>query len=108
MARKQKIRNLKKGIQKRKRKETAGQSETVPKEAPSLFGQIIQESDFFSDKNKDSDKNKNSDKNKDVDINWNARYCPPFWHHLSFLKIMYVVQGELYINLSDHHTINVI
>lgn len=89
--------------------ETAGQSETVPKEAPSLFGQIIQESDFFSDKNEDSNKskdsNKNSDKNKDVDINWNARYCPPFWHHLSFLKIMYVVQGELYINLSDRHTI---
>ncbi len=79
--------------------ETAGQSEILPREAPSLFGQIIQESDFFLDKNK------NSEKNKDVDINWNARYCPPFWHHLSFLKIMYVVKGELYINLSAHHTV---
>lgn len=85
--------------------------QTLPKEPPSLFGQIIEESDFFLSEGKSlvGDqtflKKDDFDNRRDVDINWNARYCPPFWHHLRFLKIMYVVQGELYLNLSDHHTI---
>lgn len=73
--------------------ETGGNREEIPKEPPSLFGQVIQESDFFTLGN------------RDVDINWNARYCPPFWHHLSFVKIMYVAGGELLINLSANRTI---
>lgn len=30
----------------------------------------------------------------DVSLFLNARYCPPFWHHLKFIKITYVLNGE--------------
>lgn len=30
----------------------------------------------------------------DVNVFLNARYCPPFWHHLKFIKITYVLKGE--------------
>ncbi len=45
--------------------------------------------------------------NKELDVGLllNARYCPPFWHHLSFIKIMYVLQGEIDINLRKDWTV---
>lgn len=30
----------------------------------------------------------------DASIVANARYCPPFWHYLKFIKIIYVLSGE--------------
>lgn len=32
----------------------------------------------------------------DVNVFLNARYCPPFWHHLKFIKITYVLNGECF------------
>lgn len=32
----------------------------------------------------------------DVNVFLNARYCPPFWHHLKFIKITYVLSGECF------------
>lgn len=56
--------------------------------APTLFGNEITEKDFF----------KAGD--IDVDVVFNARYCPPFWHNLKFIKIMYVLKGSIDINIS--------
>lgn len=56
--------------------------QSIPGKAPSIFEHVLQETDFFPAKD------------QDVDINLNARYCPPFWHHLNFIKIMYVLNGR--------------
>lgn len=32
----------------------------------------------------------------DVNVFLNARYCPPFWHHLKFIKITCVLNGECF------------
>lgn len=65
----------------------------ISMDAPSLFTYVLQETDFFPIRG------------RDVDINYNARYCPPFWHHLNFIKIMYVLNGEFLIILSKEQTI---
>lgn len=57
-------------------------------EPPTLFDKELTENDFFKEPD------------KDVDVVFNARYCPPFWHDLKFIKIMYVINGELEINIS--------
>ena len=67
--------------------------QSIPGKAPSIFEHVLQETDFFPAKD------------QDVDINLNARYCPPFWHHLNFIEIMYVLNGEFLINLSEEKTI---
>ncbi len=56
--------------------------------APTLFGDVITEKDFF----------KTGD--ADVDLVFNARFCPPFWHNLKFIKVMYVLHGSIDINIS--------
>lgn len=66
---------------------------SIPEEELSIFRHVLQEEDFFPIQG------------RDVDINFNARYCPPFWHHLSFIKIMYVMNGEFVINISQDKTI---
>lgn len=71
----------------------ASEMEDIPENSPSIFSYVLQETDFFSVQG------------RDVDINYNARYCPPFWHHLSFIKIMYVLNGTFLLNLSKERTI---
>lgn len=71
----------------------ANQNEiALPDEAPTIMSNTLLEQTFFAD---DS---------RDVCLVTNARYCPPFWHHLNFIKIMYVLNGEIIINISakDH------
>lgn len=60
----------------------------VVRTAPTLFGDEITEKDFF----------KTGD--ADVDLVFNARFCPPFWHNLKFIKVMYVLHGSIDINIS--------
>lgn len=61
----------------------------LPKEAPTFMSNTLLEQVYFGDSN------------RDVCIVMNARYCPPFWHHLNFIKIMYVLNGEFLINISN-------
>lgn len=65
----------------------------MPKEAPTIINYVLRESDFFMQED------------RDVDIVMNARFCPPFWHHLSFVKIMYVLNGEFLLNTGLNRTI---
>lgn len=58
----------------------------LPDDAPTHMGRSLLESTFFLDDD------------KDVSMVLNARYCPPFWHHLKFIKIMYVLSGRLVLN----------
>lgn len=71
----------------------AGEHIPVPEVAPSIMGSILVEQAFFPNQT------------KDVCLWMNARYCPPFWHHLRFIKIMYVLNGELLLNTSKSNTI---
>lgn len=73
--------------------ETMQRRVDLPKEAPTLFGNEITEKDFFEDPD------------RSVNIVFNARYCPPFWHDLKFIKIMYVLNGELEVNFSQNKKI---
>lgn len=72
---------------------TAPHHTVLPQNAPTLFEHEITEPDFFDDSA------------KDIEIVFNSRYCPPFWHSLGFIKIMYVLNGEFEINLSMNKTI---
>ena len=66
---------------------------SLPKEAPTLMSNTLLEQTFFGNTN------------RDVCIVMNARYCPPFWHHLNFIKIMYVLNGEFLFNISGKERI---
>lgn len=69
-------------------------STTLPEQAPTIMSNTLLEQTFFQDSG------------RDVCCVINARYCPPFWHHLNFIKIMYVLNGEILINISeDRHII---
>lgn len=59
-----------------------GISAEIPREAPSPIMPWLSEDEFFPHKN------------LDVSIVRNNRYCPPFWHKLEFIKIVYVVSGS--------------
>ena len=72
---------------------TAPRHVELPRCAPTLFDHELTEKDFFGDPD------------RDVDLVFNSRYCPPFWHSLSFIKVMYVLNGEFEINLSLNKTI---
>ena len=66
----------------------------LPEQAPTIMSNTLLEQNFFQENG------------KDVCCVINARYCPPFWHHLNFIKIMYVLNGEILINISeDRHII---
>lgn len=73
--------------------QTAQKKKTVLKKAPTLFEKELTEKDFFQESE------------RDVDVVFNARYCPPFWHDLRFIKIMYVLNGEFEINISKEQKI---
>lgn len=60
----------------------------LPADAPTIMSNTLLEQYFFGDST------------RDVCLVVNARYCPPFWHHLNFIKIMYVLNGEILINIS--------
>ena len=62
---------------------------TVPEQAPSPILPVLSEKEWFSSAD------------VDVAIVRNNRYCPPFWHRLEFIKIVYVLQGEATLNVKD-------
>jgi len=66
---------------------------TLPDKEPTYMGDELDENTFFNDVE------------SDVSLLMNARYCPPFWHHLKFIKIMYVLNGEFELNISHEKTI---
>ncbi len=59
-----------------------GYSGEIPREAPSPIMPWISEAEFFPVRG------------LDVSIVRNDRYCPPFWHKLEFIKIVYVAKGS--------------
>lgn len=66
----------------------------LPDESPTLMNHILLEQNFFEGAG------------RDACVVINARYCPPFWHHLNFIKIMYVLNGEILINFGrENHMI---
>ncbi len=65
----------------------------LPDNPPTQMSDVLRESAFFLDDD------------KDVSLVFNARYCPPFWHHLKFVKIMYVLNGTFLLNTKHDKTI---
>lgn len=61
----------------------------LPRTAPSPIAPWLSEDDFFPEKR------------LDVSIVRNDRYCPPFWHRLEFIKIVYVVSGNAVFFVKD-------
>lgn len=43
----------------------------------------------------------------DVSLILNVRYCPPFWHHLKFIKIVYVLNGECLFYIKDDKALSI-
>lgn len=59
-----------------------GGKEDLPEEAPTIIGGELKEKDWFL----------NPD--REVTVVKNARYCPPFFHSLEFIKIVFPLQGS--------------
>ena len=66
----------------RKRLSDGGVSARELDDAPSPIMPWLSEDFFFNAEN------------EDVAIVKNDRYCPPFWHRLEFIKVVYVVSGS--------------
>ncbi len=62
---------------------------SLPNKAPSPIMPLFVENDWFLDNT------------FDVAIVKNARYCPPFWHRLEFVKIVYVASGSAKLFIND-------
>ncbi len=67
-------------------RKTDAQRIVIPEKEPTLMGDELKESIFFLEAD------------RDVSLLLNARYCSPFWHHLNFIKIMYVLNGSFLLN----------
>ena len=65
----------------------------VPDAAPSPIAPWLSENDFFPEKR------------LDVSIVRNDRYCPPFWHRLEFIKIVYIAKGSAEFFVNDSVTV---
>ena len=61
----------------------------IPHEAPSPILPWLSEDEWFPEKR------------LDVSIVMNDRYCPPFWHRLEFIKIVYVASGSADLFVGD-------
>lgn len=70
-------------------KQTVKKNIQVPDEPPTHMGEVLLESTFFLEED------------RDVSFLMNAKYCPPFWHHLNFIKIMYVLNGRFILNTGN-------
>ncbi|MCD8118615.1 MAG: hypothetical protein LUE29_03885 [Lachnospiraceae bacterium] len=62
---------------------------TLPELAPTPIETFFPEEGWFPDDN------------AGVAIVKNSRYCPPFWHSLAFVKLVYIVQGCGLLFLTD-------
>ncbi len=61
----------------------------IPKKEPTKMGTVLNEEDFFTSSE------------EEVKCIRNLRYCPPFIHRLEFIKVIYVLSGQVVVYLND-------
>ncbi len=71
-------------------KERDEDSVSLPLQPPTFLETCFLEDKFFF-----------PDAEEDVAVISNARYCPAFWHKLSFFKILYVYSGSCWFYIND-------
>lgn len=76
----------------RLRLESCGYKGNIPDSAPSPITSWISENFFFNE-------------NQDVAIVKNDRFCPPFWHQLEFIKVVYIVSGSAVLFTENGKTV---
>ena len=61
----------------------------IPEKEPTKMGNVLNEEDFFTSSE------------EEVKCIRNSRYCPPFIHRLEFIKVIYVLSGQVVVYLND-------